>query len=423
MRFAFIAVLGILLAPYLAHAFSLSTLYGPGRCTQINESYLVCPDSVPIKVTFSISAPYSYPYLGNFTVYSVQYWNTSEAVNIYSTGPCIVPWSGTTTCIIYLNPFSPTTWNGIIKRSIPLRLISNLYPQVSYNRSVNVTISHYITSGEAYILSFYIATSSRLSSMNSTYAYFCKLYSICSSSISQNLSLASNELYLANCQINNSKLYAAFANITLANETISKIEPSFLAFTNSSNKIVNNIIEAKYILANITNSYYANKENLSSCSFYNGTKYSSYINNSINRLNSYPVLNTMNGSEMYLNLVSGLRANETKLISICRKTPNLPIKFSSSTGFRYMLYIFGLILVVLIAYSVLRLNEGRQVKKMRHEYSAPKSTADENIGIKEVGEVSEGTTESYFDNWFSSNIAGEKGKDKASKKGGTAPKH
>jgi len=269
-----LAIFGLITLSSLASSFSVSTLYSPGVCKQLNASFISCPDGVPIKVVFSLSAPYNPPYLGSFAVYPVQYWNTSEVMNIYGNGRCIVSWSNTSVCMLYLNPVPPINGNGIINRTIPLRLVSSLYPQVTFNRTINVTINHYITSGEASLLSLYNNVYANLTSIETSYNYFCKLYSVCSPALEANISSASNALSLASQQLNNSLLYASYYNISIANTTINKMYPSFQAFVNSSNKIVENIITAKYILANITNTYYVKKSLLENCTFPNGSKYS-----------------------------------------------------------------------------------------------------------------------------------------------------
>ena len=411
-----LAIFGILMLGSFASSFSISTLYGPGACKQLNASYLSCPDGVPIKVIISLSAPYNPPYLGSFTVYPVQYWNTSEVMNIYGTGRCVVSWSNTSVCMLYLNPISPANGNGIINRAIPLRLTSSVYPQITFNRTINVTINHYITSGEAYLLSLYNNVYANLSSVEASYNYFCKIYSVCSPALEANISLASNALSLASQQLNNSLLYASYYNISLANTTLNKIYPSFQAFANSSNKIVENIITARYILANITNTYYTKKGLLGNCTFPNGSKYSTYINNSINMLSSYSTLNTINSSKAYLGLVKNLKANETRLINACQSKHSIGISFNSSMGFKYMLYLFGAIIIILAVYALLRLNEIREVNKVRNNYSKPPEEAEseENTGIKEVNEtevkgIDEGTTQGYFDKWFSSTVGGEQG--------------
>ena len=412
MKYAILlAVFGIMLLSSLVSSFSISTLYSPGVCKQLNASYLSCPDGVPIKVVFSLSAPYNPPYLGNFTAYPVQYWNTSEVMNVYGNGKCIVSWSSTSVCMLYLDPIPPVNGNGIINRAIPLKLASSVYPQVTFNRTINVTISHYITSGEAYLLSLYNNVYANLTSIEASYNYFCKLYSVCSPALEGNISLASNALSLASQQLNNSLLYASYYNISLANTTLDKMYPSFQAFINSSNKIVENIITAKYILANITNTYYAKRTLLENCTFPNGSKYSTYINNSINMLSGYSTLNTLNNSEAYLSLVKNLKANETSLINVCQSKHSIGISFNSSMGFKYVLYLFGAIIIILAAYALFRLNEIREVNKVRSSYSKPPEEAEssENTGIKEVESVDEGTTQGYFDKWFSSTVGGEQG--------------
>jgi len=421
MKYAILlAVFGIMLLSSLVSSFSISTLYSPGVCKQLNASYLSCPDGVPIKVVFSLSAPYNPPYLGNFTVYPIQYWNTSEVMNVYGNGKCIVSWSSTSVCMLYLDPIPPVNGNGIINRAIPLKLASSVYPQVTFNRTINVTISHYITSGEAYLLSLYNNVYANLTSIEASYNYFCKLYSVCSPALEGNISLASNALSLASQQLNNSLLYASYYNISLANTTLDKMYPSFQAFVNSSNKIVENIITAKYILANITNTYYAKRTLLENCTFPNGSKYSTYINNSINMLSGYSTLNTLNNSEAYLSLVKNLKANETSLINVCQSKHSIGISFNSSMGFKYMLYLFGAIIIILAAYALFRLNEIREVNKVRSNYSKPPEEAESegNTGIKEVNDtevegIDEGTTQGYFDKWFSSTVGGEQ-----SEKGG-----
>ena len=418
-----LAIFGIIILSSLASSFSVSNLYSPGVCKQLNASYLSCPDGVPIKVVFSLSAPYEPPYLGNFTAYPVQYWNTSEVMNIYGNGKCVVSWSSTSACMLYLNPIPPIDGNGVINRTIPLKLISSVYPQVTFNRTINVTISHYITSGEAYLLSLYDNVYANLTSIEASYNYFCNLYSVCSPALEANISLASNALSLASQQLNNSLLYASYYNVSLANTTLNKMYPSFQAFVNSSNKIVENIIKARYILANITNSYYMKRALLENCTFTNGSKYSTYINNSINMLSGYSTLNTINNSEVYLSLVKNLKANETSLISACQSKHSIVISFNNSMGFKYMLYLFGAIIIILAAYALLRLNEIREVNKVRSNYSKPPEEAEsnENTGIKEVEGVDEGTTQGYFDKWFSSTVGGEQG-EKGDKEGGNDEK-
>ena len=406
-----LAIFGLIILSSLASSFSVSTLYSPGVCKQLNASFISCPDGVPIKVVFSLSAPYNPPYLGSFVVYPVQYWNTSEVVNIYSNGRCIVSWSNTSVCMLYLNPVPPIDGNGIINRTIPLRLVSSLYPQVTFNRTINVTINHYITSSEASLLSLYNNVYANLTSIETSYNYFCKIYSVCSPTLEANISSASNALSLASQQLNNSLLYASYYNISIANTTLNKIYPSFQAFVNSSNKIVENIITAKYILANITNTYYVKRAILENCTFPNGSKYSTYLNNSINMLSSYSTLNTLNNSEAYLSLVKNLKANETSLINVCQSKHSIGISFNSSMGFKYVLYLFGAIIIILAAYALFRLNEIREVNKVRSSYSKPPEEAEssENTGIKEVESVDEGTTQGYFDKWFSSTVGGEQG--------------
>ncbi|MGB9732302.1 MAG: hypothetical protein ACP5P2_01470 [Candidatus Micrarchaeia archaeon] len=389
--------------------FSISSLISPGSCQQVNSSYIICPDGVPIKISFAISAPYTPPYLGNFTVYPIQYWNVSEVMNAYETGKCVVGWSSTSVCILYLSPISPFLWNGVVKRSIPLQLVSNIYPQVVYNRSLNITIEHYITGDEATLLVYYNKTYARLASIKSSYSYFCDIYNICSPSLWYNISLASNALNAAIVQLNSSRLYASYLNITSANSTINSLYPSFQIFLNNSNNIVNNIIKARYLLANITSNYYMNKERLENCTFPNGTNYAAYLNNSINILSKYPSLNTLNSSLSYLSLIERLKENETRLINLCHR-PSFSISLSKEASFKYMLYLFSGIAIILAAYAMLRLKEAREVKRMRHEYSK-ESTPNEregNIGIKEVEEAEEGTTEGYFDRWLSNAIGEQK---------------
>ena len=74
---------------------------------------------------------YDPPYLGNFTAYPVLYWNTSEVMSTYGNGKCIVSYSSTSVCILYLNPIPPVNGNGIINRAIPLKLVSSVYPQIT----------------------------------------------------------------------------------------------------------------------------------------------------------------------------------------------------------------------------------------------------------------------------------------------------
>jgi hypothetical protein len=374
----------------------------------------VCPDAAPIKVTISLFAPYSGPYLGNFTAYPIQYWNVSEIMNAYQNGKCVVQWAGSAICNLYINPISPIMGNGVVHRSIPIRLVSDLYPQVSYNETINITIVHNITSDESFLLDYYGQIYSRFSSINSSYVYFCGIYNVCSSKIEENLTKASTYLSNAYSEINSSKLYAAYLNETYANQTINLMYPSFEDFVNTSSIIVNNIIKAKYLLANMTSQYYANRQKLENCTFYNGTKYATYINNSIHSLSSYPIINTINGSAAYLSMVENFKANESKLISLCNPSHLLSINFTKGNGFKYMLYLFAGIIIVLIAYTILRLNELREVRKARSTYKASESEQSQIIMPKEEPseeneEVSEGTTEGYFDKWFSSTVGGDKG--------------
>jgi hypothetical protein len=421
------------------YAFSTASIFSVGQCKQVNASYLVCPDGIPIKVSFSISAPYAPPYMGNFSVYPIQYWNTSEVTNIYN-GRCIVPASETTTCFVTLNAIPIATSNGIANRQIELKLVSSAYPQMVFNESLNITIQHYETSGEQFIENLYNTTSSMLYKDNYTYTYFCSIYSICSTGISSNMTYAARAIANARSQLYNSMLEAAYANITLANATLYNMLGSFSSFANTSNLIVSTDIKARYLLTNSTNAYYKHEKELYNCTFSNGTRYSSYIGNAIKGLNNYSTLNTLNGADAYLNLSTRLNANETMLIRSCISGYAAPISIKLPIGFNLLLYLFAAVIVILLVYAALRFIDSRTVSKMREAPDAKDEGAGKeaetgiqeaagagDIGIKEIPQSNEEgieskTTEGYFDNWFSSTISKEPGEDSSKESKQSSPK-
>jgi hypothetical protein len=74
-----------------------------------------------------------------------------------------------------------------------------------------------------------------------------------------------------------------------------------------------------------------------------------------------------------------------------------------------VLYLFAAIIIILVVFTLFRLNEIREVNKRGASRISPLKQAkqkrerveEESTGIKEIGEVSEGTTQDYFDRWFS----------------------
>ncbi|MGC8710742.1 MAG: hypothetical protein ACP5RF_04025 [Candidatus Micrarchaeia archaeon] len=408
-----------------ASAFSTSSIYTVSQCSQTNASYLICPDGMPIKISFAISAPYSPPYMGNFSVYPIQYWNTSEITNIYGS-QCIVPASETTTCFVTVNAIPISASNGIVSKSIKLKLISSSYPQITFNETLNVSIEHYITSGELFIENLYNSTASVLETDNYTYSYFCGVYSICSANLESNISSAAHSLALAKAQLYNSMLLAAYSNITAANSTLYSIKDNFSSFANTSSAIVSAGIKAKYMLANSTGTYYKHEKELYNCTFPNGTRYSSYLSNYIKAMNNYSTLNTLSGANAYLGMATKLSSNETSLIEKCTRGAGTAL-IKLPIGFNYMLYFFAAIVIILLAYAALRLIDLRNVSKMRgsnageasagtenalHEVPEQQAEAVKDIGIKEIPQsnaeeegIGSKTTESYFDNWFSSAIS------------------
>ncbi len=342
-------------------------------CTQVNASYIMCPDGASITIGFSISAPYA-PYYGNFSAYTTDPLATSEPYSI--TGSiCSVPSSTTVTCYINLKPVPMTSGNGIIDSPISLVLASQYYPQVRFNYTVNVTIVHNLTSAESSTLLNFNTVNITYSKMNMGYSYFCGEYKICNASLEGNLtSLNANVVAAAN-SISQTNLTVANAYLTNATYLIDTMSMPFSSYENVSNKIVNNIIHAKALLSTIRAAYAANEENLSRCVFSNKTTYAQYLNNSIAALSSYSMLNTLNGSSYYLGSLENLSKNETHLISAC-SVPRSVVILPKGMSIPYYTVIIAVVLFLILVYSIVKIREGRFISSVRGYTSDTEDNAE-----------------------------------------------
>ena len=187
-----------------------------------------------------------------FTVSQVDYANVSEPLNSFG-NQCTVASQSTTACSVTLTPIPLSMGNGTVQKSIKLKLISMPYPQLVFNRTVNVTIYHYLTPNESFYLGIYDSVHSRYLGQNLTYNYFCSAYGICNSGVSYGISVTGAYIQLATDNINHGSISQAIYNVTSANRTLNGGVLQYNLFVNTSNKIVNNVLLARYMLANSSN--------------------------------------------------------------------------------------------------------------------------------------------------------------------------
>ncbi|MGC8587083.1 MAG: hypothetical protein ACP5K9_02215 [Candidatus Micrarchaeia archaeon] len=378
------------------------------KCVQLNESYISCPDGANITLTFSASAPYA-PYYGNFTVYPTDFANESMPTNIYGR-ICSVPSSSTVTCFMTIKPISLFSGNGTASRKITLLLVSENYPQVRFEQYFNITIEHYQSPFGYTILSIYRGVNSTYVNMSSVYNYFCSTYEVCNSSLGSSLYYAGSEISKASASISNSSLQQAYAELMLANTTLTNSEAEYSSFVSMSNKISNNIIKAKYLIANATDIYLANAGKLSNCTFLNGTSYANYINSSIKSISSYSMLNTLQSSSAYLNASSKLLNNETSLVRVCyyKSNPIALPKISIPSG-TVLLYVAIVIIAIFAIYAISRAREYMIFKTEKESAEVPpinppssESAEGQPEGSTESAEPL--ASEDSFNKWFDSTI-------------------
>ena len=349
-------------------AFYVTPIFsGTGtQCTQLNASYLYCPDAIPISVRVAISADYS-PYLGNFLVYPIDFANVSIPTNIYGT-QCQISSSATETCYFTLNPINLLEGNATIKKQIGFNLISNAYHQMQHQYFVNITIIHYLDNFELNVYQLYQKVTSESANMSSAYAYFCTQSNICSNTIVSGLSKISNSISIAKNQINESKLNSSYSNLSAANYSINAFSPKFTAYIGQAYQIFKVVNSSRAILSNATAELNSNSAKLVNCTFGNGTKYYTYLNNSLRNLKAYAPMWNQSLANMYLNLSRGFSKNETDYINSCsaRLHGNIfatPLPQIKAQSFYWIVPLLAVILIV--TYAALRFNEMRVVREIR----------------------------------------------------------
>jgi len=405
-----IALFALLVLSQPAYGFSVSPLFSgaPLKCTQINASYISCPDGANITITFSVSAPYA-PYYGNFTVYPTDFINESMPTNIYGK-ICSVASSSTVTCFIAIKPISIFYGNGTLSRNITLLLVSESYPQVRFLQSFKIEVVHYQTAFGSMLLSIYYSVNSTYTNMSRVYNYFCGTYSVCNATLANSLYSAGSSIKNTSSLIANSSLQSAYDNLTLANSTLQKSGIIYSSFISNANKISNNIIKARYIIGNATNIYTSNKKILSNCTLANGTSYADYINSSIKLLSSYSMLNTLQSSSAYLNASARMLSNETSLVRSCSyRTSTIALPKVSMPSSPIIIYAAIVIIAIFGIYIISKVREAKMLNEVRSgSPSIPPISTSDSEGSETTNNEAEASTplasEDSFNKWFDSTI-------------------
>ena len=338
-------------------------------CTQSNATFIACYDGNPMNFTFQISAPYAVGY-GPYIAYAIDNNNVSEPLNLFGS-ICSIPGGETVECMVTLNPMPLSSGNGIVIKNIRLKLQSQPYPQLSFNRSVNVTIYHYLTRNQSIFQNKYQSTFSQYISENETYGYFCSGYGICKGSIGYGISVAGAYLGLASQNAQKDDVGSAMSNVSIANDTLRAQEGEYLLFVNRSNMIINNVIKGHYLLAATWNTFKPYSSKLYNCPTGN-TTYGKNIFTQIGNAENYPMETTLNGSDRYIQTVSNISAYTSNALQKCA---GVGAANSTSTGGflsglsnadKYI--IVGIIAASIIAiYLILRFKGSREVEAMRRE--------------------------------------------------------
>ena len=378
LAFGILALLMLVFTPYAANTYPIAAT---NTCTQLNSTFLACADGIPIKVQFSVTAPYA-PSFGTFSVAQVDYANVSEPLNAFG-NQCTVPSGSTSSCSVTISGIPLSAGNGTLAKSIKLKLTSISYPQISFNRSVNITIYHYLTANGSLYLRIYDSAYSEYLGENLTYGYFCSGYGICSSGVAYGISVAGAYLSLAEQNINHGSTQQAIYNVTEANRTLGGGRLQYNSFVSASNRIVNNVIRARYMLANLSNSYSLDYVSLNSCPTKN-TTYGRNIASQISKAEGYPMQTTLNGSVTYLQLVMNISAYNNNAIAYCGGAKS---KSSGSGLSARTIYIavIAIVAILLIIYIVLRIRTSREIRRIREGADERKEESEKKDEEKRHG--------------------------------------
>ncbi len=354
------SLLTIVALAQLASAIYITPIFSgtSAACNQTSANLISCQDGKPITVAFSVSAPYA-PIYGTFTAYPTDYANETFPIDFYGS-LCTISSSSTKTCFLTLNPISPFQGNGTVAKTISIKFVSSNYPQISFTNSFNITIVHTATPETSALVSLYDSVNGTYNSMSNVYYSRCTSYDVCWANLSGTLQATHAQLANASSQVLHSRLDAAYYNISIANRSITSMNPTYDLYVNISNRIINNVVKANYLISNATALYYNDTKQLSNCTFANGTSYDSYVSNSLAPLRTYPMLNTVSGSTGYLNLATNVSSKEDALVRACISAkPILPkISIEAPSGAtRYLEYVGVIAIVAFAIYMLLRANE------------------------------------------------------------------
>ena len=366
-----VAFVALLFASSNLNVLNLISTYSGSSapCKQLNETFFSCTDGKSVTISFSVYDNYN-PYYGNFTAIWQNNVNFSTPVDIYG-GPCTAQSYSTVVCFTNIGSIPITSGNGTITRTLRILFRSDNFPGVEFVKNITVTLEHNMTPHEGLIVGLYNKIFSNYSDMNDSYNYFCDNYNICNQQLNSNLTVLGNVLSNTSVDINNFSLSNAYSNATTAQPLESRVEAIFSNFSDSANKIMNNVYAAKANIASARNLYNYNLTILSNCSYGNVTPYSSTINGSINYLSNYPIYNTLSGSEKYLNLTSTALDKERSLISSCLTTTEARKKASRSNAESYASEIKyaqygGPVAAILVAvYAAIKIKNERETRRIR----------------------------------------------------------
>ncbi len=388
--FILLAAVASLLLMATAHAYVAQPL-SQGECSQVNATFVSCTDGVPIAFSFTVSGPDASGF-GSFSITPLDYANVSEPLDSFGNA-CRVGSGATAYCTVTLNPMPIFSLNGTVRKEIRLRLDSISYPQLAFNYSVNVTIYHYLDRNESLFVDAYSAASSQYMLENETYLYLCNSYDICNSEVSYRINVAGSYLTLAGYDAKLDLVLEAMDNTSMAAGNLAGGLAQYDSFVNASDRIVNNVIHANYLLAAVNNSYLGNRKAIGNCTVGNAT-YSENIGRQLNATKAYPMQNTLNGSVRYLQGVRNLSAYNTAAVARCSAGygNGRGIPFLHDIGGNGLLEIIaGVVAAILVIYAVLRYRGYREVKRIRD--AATDEAADEEKRHGEQPEAEAGADE------------------------------
>jgi hypothetical protein len=375
-------------------------------CTQGNSTYIACYDGSPMNFSFQISAPYAVGY-GPYIAY-VYNKNVSEPFSLFG-GSCSIPGGQTIECEVTVNPLPLSSGNGIIEKEIRLKLQSEPYPQLYFNKSINVTIYHYLTQNQSIFLKKYQSTFSEYQRENYTYGYFCYSYGICQENIGYGISVAGAYLGLASQNAALNEIESAMNNASIANSTLEALSVEYSLFLNNSNLIINNVIKGHYILAKTWNRFQPYSAKLYNCKTGN-TTYGKNIFTQIGNAENYPMETNLNSSYKYISLANNVSNYTDNAISVCAgvslpgSSSGAKAGFLSGLSNKDKYIILGLIIAAIVGiYLLLRFKNSKEVERIRkqiedqaeemHKEKKKEKSLSEEIPIPDNSDSSENSGE------------------------------